>query len=205
MEIKKIALMVITILPFILYSCGGGQKNIENYTDSTQVDAENSTQMDCVNENKISLTIKGHQINDKTDFVFETSDFKVKTSSFTYKNDTTAIIKLSNYAQEDVAGNRTADQIDINVELHAKNGNVLKATSYPYQKWHNDFWSKVYIMTNEGSVWFNWVSGMPHQGDVNIRFIDKNNICGTFNLNVEKPENSTIGIVRLNGTFSILK
>ena len=202
---KKLALFAMIFGSLILASCGGGKEKNDSDNDTTQVVDKKTAQDVCVNENKISVTVKDYEMIEGQDFVFEASNFEVKMSSYTYKNDSTAEFKMSNYTQEELVGDRLPEQVDIFVELHAKNGKTLDAAVYPYQEWDNDYWSKVNIITSDGTVWFNWFSGMPEQGDVVIDFIDKDNVCGSFNLNVEKPDSPTIGTVRLNGTFSILK
>jgi len=203
---KKLALIAMIAGSFIIASCGGGkEENNDNNNDSTQVVDEVTAEDVCVNENAMTVTVKDHELNDNTDFVFETANFEVKMDDYKYVNDSTAEFTLSNYSTEELVGDRLPEQVDIFVELHAKNGKTLEPAIYPYQEWENDYWSKVNIITSEGTVWFNWVMGMPEQGDVVIDFIDEKNICGSFKLNVEKPENASIGIVRLNGTFNIAK
>lgn len=202
---KKLALISMIIGSFILASCGGS-KNDKNddSSDSSTVEVKTATDV-CTNENNISMTIKDHELKEDEVFLYETSAFEVKMSKFTYKNDSTAEFKISNYTQEELVGDRKDDQIDIFVELHSKHGKLLEPAVYGYQEWDADYWAKVNLITSQGTVWFNWVSGMPDQGNLTIDFIDKDNVCGSFNLNVEKPEHKSIGTVRLNGTFQILK
>ena len=133
--------------------------------------------------------------------VFNSPKFEVKNSQYDWINDSTATLKLSNYDPKDLVGARTENQIDINIELNARNGKKLEPGVYKYHDYESGFWSRVTMTTAYGTVWFNWTMGMDESGSVTLEYADKDNICGTLSLNNEKPEDPMIGIVRINGTF----
>lgn len=202
---KKIILLTGLAAALVLSSCGGSKKTDENTGDSTTVKTEKGAKDICTYENKISLTIKDYKKGTKKDFQYETANFEVIQSSWKYKNDSTAELKLSNYKQEELTGDRKDDQVDIIVKFRARKGEKLKGGVYPYNEYSENHDCGVTMMTSTGEVWFNWSAGMPEQGDVTVDFIDKDNVCGSFALNVEKPTADWIGTVRLNGTFKVSK
>ncbi len=188
---------------FIIASCGGGKENNDENTDSTQV-VEKTAKDVCVNENQISLVVHKYPAGDDKTIELEMENFDVLMYTYTYKNDSAAEFKLSNYTEEEFNEELQPGQVDIEVTLYSHNGKLLEPASYPYHgSSDNDFYSYVTIYTNEGNAYFNGVVGT--QGDVIIDFIDEDNICGSFNLNVDNPDDASVGTVKLNGTFSILK
>jgi hypothetical protein len=202
---RKLAFISALTTAILLSSCGGSKKTDDKTTgDSTNV-TEKSAKDVCTYDNKITITVKDYTFGMKSAFNFETTNFEVKQSSWKYKNDSTGELKLSNYKQEELIGDRKDEQIDIIAELKTKKGEKLKAGEYLYQDYESSLNSKVNLITSKGKVYWNWVMGMPKQGSVTVDFVDKENICGKFDLNVEKPDNKTIGTVRMNGTFKISK
>ncbi len=157
----------------------------------------------CKSGNAISVTIKDYGYQMKGKYSFETGNFEVKQSSWMMLNDSTAVMKLSNYTAEELVGDRKDEQVDILVKLSSKKGKKIEAGAYPYQKYESDLSSGVNMITSKGTVWFNWVADMPEQGNVMIDYASKDKACGSFMLAVEKPGNDMIGTVRLNGTFKI--
>lgn len=186
----------------VLASCGGKKDKEAENKDTVKVPTAKEV---CITENNISLTIKNYEYSMSGKFEFEAPKFEVKQSNYNYVNDSLAELKLSNYLQNELVGDRKDEQIDIVCEFHSKKGQKLQPGTYKYNDYESPLWARVTMTTAKGTVWFNWSMGMPEQGSVKIDFIDKDNICGSFNLNVEAPETPSIGLVRLNGAFSVLK
>jgi len=155
----------------------------------------------CNIENKISLKISNYMYEMKDTLNFETSELKVQHTEYTWENDSTVLLKLYNFNPNENNFERKPEDIIINVELNARKGKLLEAGDYPYHEYENGLWSRVTINTVYGIVWFNLTSGMKNQGLVKINYIDKNSVCGEFILNVENPNNTLVGIVKLNGSF----
>lgn len=151
----------------------------------------------CQSATDVFLQVEGYEYGLSEAFTYN-GKFDVKRSQYVVLNDSTAELKMYNYD----LGEDTGNNLEIYVKLNAKNGNVLNAENYAYQDWESNYWSKVNIISPKGTVWFNWVSGMPEQGTVKIDFVDADHVCGNFMLEVNKPENNTIGHVVLNGSFS---
>ena len=175
---------------FALASCGSGSDK--------KTEEEKPV---CEGKNEIAITIQDYYYSMGDTLVFTTPNFEVKHSEYQWINDSTVSLKLSNYEPKDLTGERQENQIDLNIELNARNGKKLEPGYYGYHAYEDGLWSRVTMTTAYGTVWFNWNMGMPEQGGVTIEHIDKDAVCGTLALNVEEPESSMIGIVRVNGTF----
>lgn len=188
---KKTYFLTALIAVFALVSCGGGAKK-DNKDDEKAV---------CGGKNAIAITIQDYHYGMSDTLVFATSDFVIKNSDFKWLNDSTVSLKLSNYEQKELVGERAEDQIDLNIELRARKGKKLSPGYYGYMDYESGMSSSVTMTTAYGTVYFNWFSGMPDQGGVTVEHVSKDAVCGTLALNVEKPDSPTIGIVRVNGTF----
>jgi hypothetical protein len=136
-------------------------------------------------------------------YEYATANLEVKQSSWTQLNDSTAEMKLMNYALGELVGDRKDDQIDIVVTFTAKKGKKIGPGVYPYMKYESDLVSKVNVITSRGTVWFNWLASMPDQGYVVLDYAADNKACGNFALAVENAKSEMVGTVRLNGTFRI--
>lgn len=202
--IRKIIFLGAAVsVALFLAACGGNKSEKDGSTDSANT--EKSAKDVCTNETAISMTIQGYEAVKDSALDISYPMFEVQASTYDMKSDSLAEFKLMNYKQEELVGKRQPGQIDILVELHSKKGKLLEPGVYDYHDFKAEYFSMVKIITFQGAVWFNWSVGMPKTGGVTIDFIDKNNVCGSFNLNVEAPNNKNMGIVRLNGPFSILK
>jgi hypothetical protein len=175
---------------FALASCGGGSDK--------KTEEEKPV---CEGKNEIAITIQDYYYSMSDTLVYTTPNFEVKHSEYQWINDSTVVLKLSNYEPKDLTGARQENQIDLNIELNARDGKKLEPGFYGYHAYEDGLWSRVTMTTAYGTVWFNWNMGMPEQGGVTIEHVDEDAVCGTLALNVEEPESSMIGIVRVNGTF----
>ena len=205
---KKIILLPAVLLAaFAISSCGSdGQSPADDSEkkDSVNVEAPKASFAEmCKEGNSITMTIKGYKYGMTGDFAYETSNFEVKQSSFHMLNDSTAEMKLSNYAAADLVGDRKDDQVDIVAEFHTQKGKKFDGTTFTYMDYANNASCSITMTTSKGTVYFNWVDGMPDQGGATINFAEDGKACGKFNLNVEAPGNEQIGTVRLNGAFKI--
>lgn len=200
---KQFIYATIAIFSFVMVSCGGAEEASteeggEATLEETAEEAPAPTFDDiCTEETAIFLQVENYEYGLTEPFTHN-GPFEVKRTQYTMLTDSTAELKLYNYD----LGEDTGNNLDIYVMLNAKNGNTLTAEMYPYQDWENNYWSKVNIISPQGTVWFNWVAGMPDQGTVAIDYIDKDHVCGKFILEVNKPDNTTIGHVVLNGSFN---
>ncbi|CAG5077869.1 hypothetical protein [Parvicella tangerina] len=206
---KQLTLIVLAAFTFGMVSCGGGEeesaeKEGKEGTTTTETNVEETVEEVaptfedvCTAATDIFLQVENYEY-DLTEPFTHNGAFEVKRSQWSVLTDSTAELKLYNYD----LGEDTGNNLDIYVKLNAKNGNVLAPAMYPYQDWENDYWAKVNIISPQGTVWFNWVSGMPEQGNVQIDYVDKDHVCGKFMLEVNQPDNTTVGHVVLNGSFN---
>lgn len=194
MKTKIIILFLIVSVSLLLASCGGNQQ--AGSSDS------NSAGNECVKETSLSLFVDKKGLNDNKAFATADSVFKINKQEFVFVNDSVAEIKLSG-----VLKLASGDDNDVVVEisLQAKNGNTLQAGIYKNMDFKSDYFAKVNLKTSAGTIWFNWATGMPDPGAVKIHQIDRNSVCGSVHLNVDKPDNNSIGVVKLNGNFYIEK
>jgi hypothetical protein len=206
---RKISMLAAAMLFAVTFtSCGGkkaeeGEKKDSTATTEPEKPAPSFADM-CKDENAMTVTIKGYSygMKDKK-YAFETPNFEVKQSSFTMTTDSTATIKLSNYAPADLVGDRKDEQVDIMVDLRARKGKKILDGGVYENGGSGDLYAATTFATSKGTVWFNWLAGMPEVGTVKINFVDESHICGTFTLASEKPDNDMIGTVRLNGNFKV--
>jgi hypothetical protein len=203
-----LAAAMFTAAAFTFVSCGddGGKPVNDSTKDSMAVKEEPKGpefSEVCKDGNKISMTIKGYKYGMSGNYAFETANFEVKQSTWNMKNDSTAELKLSNYAAADLVGDRKDNQVDIMIELHTKGGKKIGPGTYGYQDYDSGMYSMVTMQTAKGTVYFNWVADMPEQGNVILNYGDNSKACGSFALAVEKPTSEQIGTVRLNGAFQV--
>lgn len=200
---KQLIYATVAIFSFAMVSCGGSEETEKehgeeaSHEETVEETPEPTFEDLCTEETAVFLQVENYEYGLTEPFTHN-GPFEVKRTQWTMLTDSTAELKLYNYD----LGEDTGHNLDIHVELNAKNGNLLAPEMYPYQDWENNFWSKVNVISPQGTVWFNWVSGMPDQGTVQIDFIDKDHVCGKFMLEVNKPDNTTIGHVVLNGSFN---
>lgn len=201
-------LLVISVVS--LASCGGakGSENTDsskNDSAATKVEAPKPKFEDvCTGSNALSLTIKGYKYSMKGNFVCEMANFEVKQSTWNLTSDSTATLKLMNYTSSELVGDRKENQIDIECELYGRNGKKIEPATFTTSS-GKDYYVQTTMLTSKGKVWFNWLAGMPEVGTVKLNFVGSDNVCGTFALASEKPDNDMIGTVRLNGNFVVGK
>ncbi len=159
----------------------------------------------CDYENDIELTITDYYYSMSDTLIVENYKFEVKQSEMEWINDTTISLKLKNYSEEEFNGRLAENQYDILIGINARQGKKISDVYYAYLDYQSGLWCQVNIVTCFGEVYFNWLSGMPAQGGITIDYVDKDNICGVFNLNVENLDSPLIGIVKLNGKFTHTK
>ncbi len=177
--------LLVALTAIFVSSCGG---------ESTIPESESP----CLGENKVFFQVEKYGSQFDSNYVFN-GDFKVERTELTHLNDSTAEINFYNYAQ---GAANSENNLQIKVELHSKNGKKIEPGIYPYMGYSGDIWSMTTIISSKGTIYFNWVSGMPEQGHVEIKHIDKEVACGKFLLSVNKPDRSTIGHVELKGEWS---
>lgn len=192
MKTKILHFFLIVSVSWLLSSCGGKQKT----NDSA------SSENECVKETSLSLFVDKKDLKDNITFITADSAFKIKDEGFVFVNDSTAEIKMKGVSK--LASGADNDVV-IEISLFANNGKTLQAGIYKNMDFESDFFAKVSLITDAGTIWFNWASGMPDPGEVKINQIDRNSVCGSVHLNVEKPDNNSIGVVKLNGNFYIEK
>lgn len=194
---RNLCLIAVAILmsSIFIISCGSESK-------SKQEDEDKTPQAKCQGENEIAVLVSNYEYGMSVeDFVFDVPKFEVKQVEYKYENDSNASLKLMNYTEDEIEHGRQDSHVDINIDIRSKDGAKLGAGEYKYNDYDSSLWSRVTLRTSAGMVWFNWVMGMPHQGYVQIKHICPDEVCGTLKLNVEKPEDEHIGIVKVNGNF----
>ncbi len=204
---KRLIYITLALFSIGMVSCGAEESESEEQDgeakeetkegETVQEEAPPAFEDICTAATEVFLQVENYEYGLTEPFTFN-GNFEVKRSQWTVLTDSTAELKLYNYD----LGEETENNLEVYVTLNAKNGNVLDPALYPYQDWDKDYWSKVNVIAPQGTVWFNWVSGMPDQGNVQIDFLDKDHVCGKFMLEVNQPDNNTIGHVVLNGTFN---
>ncbi|MDD4148978.1 MAG: hypothetical protein PHE33_03005 [Bacteroidales bacterium] len=190
---KKNFLLLGLIAVIALFSCNGSK------SDKNENKEEKQTICDV--ENAIAVNVQDYYYSMSDTLVYSTPDFQIVNSDYKWINDSTISLKLSNYDPKTIVGVRTEEQMDLNIEINARKGEKLEPGYYGYHDYASGKWSRVTLATAYGTVWFNWVDGIPRPGGVTIEYIGEDAICGTLELNNEAPENDMIGIVRINGTF----
>lgn len=194
---------------FTFSSCGGGDKTGSDSmkNDSAPAKEEEAPKPKfadvCKEGNAIAITIKDYKYGMSGKYAFETGNYEVKNSSFNMVNDSTAELMLMNYTPQELVGDRRDDQVDVKVTFYTRHGKKIQPGVYPKGASDKDMFSSVTMNTAKGTVYFNWVLGMPEAGNVTLNFADGNKACGAFALSAEKPESDMIGTVRLNGTFKV--
>ncbi|MCK9499338.1 MAG: hypothetical protein M0Q45_07520 [Bacteroidales bacterium] len=191
MKFKSIILLLAILILF--FSCSQSDKK---ETENNEVESF------CDYENEIEMTVKGYYDKMSDTLLIENYEFDVKQSDLEWINDSSLVLRLMNYLEEDFYGKLDEDQYEIIISINARKGKKLSEEFYAYHDYNSGLWSRVNIVTSLGTVWFNWVSGMPAQGGVSLDYIGENQICGVLNLNVENLNSPYIGIVKLNGKFS---
>lgn len=204
---KHIIYLLLFSCTFGMIGCGNTEEeSTKEEGETTEESTEEETAQEtltptfediCTAETDVFLQVENYEYGLSEPFTYN-GQFDVKRTQWTVLTDSTAELKLYNYE----LGEDTGNNLDLYVMLNAKNGNNLAAEMYPYQDWENDYWAKVNVISDKGTIWFNWVSGMPDQGNVQIEFLDKDHICGNFMLEVNAPDNTTVGHVVLNGSFN---
>lgn len=189
---KKIlfGFFAVVSVSWMLTSCGGKPKT----DDST------ATENECVKETSMSLYVDKKGLKDDMSFITADSTFKINDQEFVFINDSSAEIKLKGVSK--LASGADNDVV-VDVSLFAKNGKTLQAGIYRNMDFESDLFAKVSLKTGAGTIWFNWATGMPDPGAVKINQIDRSSVCGSVHLNVDKPDNNSIGVVKLNGNFFI--
>ena len=184
-------------------SCGGGEETSDETegTDSTETaEAGPTFEEECTTDNDIFFQIENYGYQYDSTFTYN-GKIEANRTEWTVKDDSSATLNIYNY---ELGAEDTTTNFQILVEFHSKNGEVLQPGVYGYNDYESNLWAKVNIISPVGTVWFNWVAGMPEQGHVELNYHDEDNACGEFSLEVNKPENTTIGKVILKGPFKTL-
>ncbi len=195
MKMRFIYLCLLVFVMPLLFSCGGNKK-----PDSNENNTNETNQNECVKDTKISLFVSKAGLKDSKSFVTANNTFNVQKQQYVLINDSTAEIKINGITKLKSGAN---NEVTIEIALYAKKGTKLNYGIYKNMDFDSNRFAKVSIKTDLGNIWFNWSSGMPDPGAVNIHQISSDMVCGSVNLNVEKPDNQSIGVVKLNGNFYI--
>lgn len=152
----------------------------------------------CNYETDIYLKVKDYKYGMEKDPLEFDGKFNVVRAEWTKKNDSTAHLKLYNF---DLGAPDTDTNLQISVKYLSRNGAKLPAGAYDYSASDKDISSSARIISSKGTVYFNWVMGMPEQGFSKLNFNDESQACGAFDYEVNKPESETIGHVVLKGNW----
>lgn len=198
--------------------CGGGTKD-GNSTDTTKQENTKSEEKEsvdkdkgeaCKDEQNINFKVSAYKYEMKGDFTFD-GKFEVKKSwyvlgegSYTENGKTDKVEKmtiyLANYDNAEKDEPSKDGEMKIETILYAR-ATKLVAGAYEHSGSGVPLYSSSKILTNKGSVYFNWIVGMEKQGTVNVKGMDGKAVCGEYNLKVDKADNDMIGTVVLNGSF----
>lgn len=206
---KKITLLVSFLLSLtFLTSCGGGSK--ENTSKDGNAKKEDTKKaVECKPTQNLTFQVKGYKFGMKGDFAFN-GKFEVKKawfvpgkSTYTENGKTDPVEKvdvyLANYETADKNTPAKDEEILIKFTLYAK---AAKIEPQAFKKGVSDtYYSTIDVQTTKGKVYFNWLAGMPEEGNIVVTSFDGNKLCGEINLKVDKPTDDKIGTVALNGTF----
>lgn len=190
MKKSILPIWLISTVAILLTSCGGGNEA----TNDDEVEQESP----CSDKNEVFFQVEHYGYQFDSNYVFN-GDFKVERTEMTHLNDSTAELNFYNYPQ---GAADAKDNFQIKVELHAKNGKKIEAGVYTYMDYDADLWCMTTLISSKGTVYFNWLAGMPEQGHVEVKHIDKEVACGKFMLSVNKPDRTSIGHVELKGSWS---
>lgn len=194
-------LLLLAAAPFFT-ACGGGEESDDSEgTDSTATAETGPTfEEECTVDNDIFFQVEGYGYQFDSTFTYN-GKIAANRTEWTVKNDSTASLNIYNY---DLGAADSATNFQILVEFHSKNGEKLQPGVYGYNDYDSNLWAKVNIISPLGTVWFNWVSGMPDQGHVELNYHNEDNACGEFSLEVNKPGKTNIGKVILKGPWKTL-
>ncbi|HBG71340.1 MAG: hypothetical protein A2W93_01510 [Bacteroidetes bacterium GWF2_43_63] len=197
MKTTNVSLFLIVSVLLLFSSCGGKQR-----AGSSDADDSLSAKNECVKETSLTLFVDKKGLKENKGFITGDSVFAINKQKFIFTNDSVAEIYLDGIVK---LASGAEDKVSIAISLYTKNGIKINPGIYKNMDFDNDYFAKVSLQTEAGTIWFNWASGMPDPGAITINQIDRNTVCGSVHLNVDKPDNNSIGIVKLNGNFYIEK
>jgi hypothetical protein len=152
----------------------------------------------CTFESDIYLKIKDYTYSMEDDPVTFDGKFNAKRTEWTKLTDSTAQLKMYNF---DLGAPEADSNLQISVKFYSRKGKKLPAGVYAYGSSDKETSTAARIISSKGTVYFNWVMGMPDQGFAKLNFSDDNQACGTFDYEVNKPESGTVGNVVLKGNW----
>lgn len=185
----------------MLASCGGDAEETDGTGDEVAEETIPGFADECTGENDITFKVERYGYQYDSTY---TDDRKIEVVRSTWEmtNDSVAVLNLYNY--EEGAADTTTNY-NISATLRTHNGVVIGAGQYPYSGgYQDDYALSITINNSLGKVYFNWAYGMPEQGVLDLTFADEDGACGSFDLEVNKPESTTYGHVVLKGKFSTL-
>lgn len=194
------SLCAAVLLSASVVSCGSKTSADTKEVASTEVKSGDYAGS-CTKDTKISVFISDYkyQTKEKETIKYDAANFEVKQSTWRMLNDSTAELSLLNYTNDERAVGRTDKQVEIKAKFGGKKGNKIGKGTYGYMAYKTGLYSQVTINMLKGKVWFNG----SDQGNVIIDYCDKDHVCGSFDLMVDKPDNPTIGTVKLSGNFKV--
>lgn len=152
----------------------------------------------CNYESDIYVKVKGYTYGMKENPLEYDGKFNIKRTEWTKKNDSSAVLKMYNF---DLGAPEADTNLQIAVKFYSRKGKLLPAGVYEYGASDKETSSSATIISPKGTVYFNWVMGMPEQGFGKLNFCDDNQACGEFDYEVNKPESGMVGNVVLKGKW----
>ncbi len=178
-------------------SCGGGKKPNSKNNDTVSVASL------CAGESSLMFEIHMEQSQRRNAVHRLYGKLDIARSEFKFLGDTLLRIVLTDSSAISSDHTLPDQSVLIHIDLVAQQGKKLKAGVYPYMKFGESHYCRVSISVARSVFWFNWVSGMPEPGFVNLDYLSGNQVCGKVDLNVNKPDNRNIGTLRLKGNFTV--
>jgi hypothetical protein len=201
---KKLMLSVALIGSAMLFSCSTEVKVDEKKSEEPKKEeAKVEEKKDgfpelCTFESDIYLKIKGYTYSMEDNPVTFDGKFNAKRTEWTKLSDSTAQLKMYNF---DLGAPDADSNLQIAVKFYSRKGKKLPNGVYEYGASDKETSSSAKIISSKGSVYFNWSMGMPQQGFAKLNFSDENQACGTFDFEVNKPDNGMFGNVVLKGNW----
>lgn len=203
---------ILSIAPLCLAltfaSCGGDSTEpvtTDSNTDTTKAELPAGPDFEtvCATETNLSVSVQDYYFGGEGKvFNYTPAAFNITSSSWKMVNDSIGTINLSNFTDEEATAGMKDEHATIKIEFATRKGNKFSPGTYKDGNFE-PFAATTTIITNKGTTYFNWVSGMPEVGAVTINFVDAEHICGEINLSSDDKTVKYIGTVKVSGTFKI--
>lgn len=196
MKSSSILFLFIISLVWFVCSCGSDRKPSEPKTE-TRVDSSA-----CSGVTDLSLEIDMPSTTKREAITMQHDVVPVQSMEFQLKSDSVADLFCASYDVHDNSYVQQKNDVLIRITFYSTKGHKLKATTYEYMNFEADYFCKVSIETQDQVLWFNWATGMPRPGAVEVSEISMKRLCADIKLQVNNTQNRNIGYMKLQGHIS---